>query len=62
MILQDLGHIPHQDHQLAGLNDAVYLSIPRKPAKLDKLHQLITIILRIEPPGLSLRQRRHTQL
>jgi hypothetical protein len=33
-ILQNLGHLPHQGSQLAGLGDAVHLNIMKKPLKL----------------------------
>jgi hypothetical protein len=56
-ILQDLGHIPYQGRQLAGLDDTVHLGIPKKPTKLDELHRLVLIIPGIEPPCLSLLQR-----
>jgi hypothetical protein len=38
MILQDLGHIPHQGSEPAGLNDAVCLKVLKKPPKLNELH------------------------
>jgi hypothetical protein len=53
-ILKDLGHVPHQGLQPAGLDDMVYLGVPKKPSNLNELHQLIAIILSIEPPGLYL--------
>jgi hypothetical protein len=58
-ILQDLGHIPHLGCQLAELDDAVNLGVSKNPSKLDKLHLLVVIILGVEPPGLSLHQRRY---
>jgi hypothetical protein len=60
-ILQDLGHGPHPGRQSAGLDKAVRLGILMKPLELDQLHQLITIVPRIEPLGLHIHQRHHTQ-
>jgi hypothetical protein len=62
MILQDLGHIPHQGSEPAGLNDAVCLKVLKKPPKLIELHQLIVIIPGVKPPGACLRQCRRAQL
>jgi hypothetical protein len=56
-ILQNLGNVPHQGSQPSALDGTIYLDVPKKPLKLDELHQLIMIILRVEPPGLRLCQR-----
>jgi hypothetical protein len=39
----------------------IYLNVPKKPLKLDKLHQHIMIIPWVEPLGLCLYQRRHAK-
>jgi hypothetical protein len=60
-ILQNLGHVPHQGSQPACLNGTICLDVPKKPPKLKKLHQLVMIILAVEPSGMCLRQCRHTK-
>jgi hypothetical protein len=40
----------------------VYLDVLKRSPKLNELHQLITVVPRVDPPGLYLCQRRHAQL
>jgi hypothetical protein len=54
--LQNLGHVPHQGSQPAGLDGMIRHDILKKPPKLNELHQLIMIIPGVEPPGLRLHQ------
>jgi hypothetical protein len=46
---------------MAGLDGMICLDIPKKPPKLNKLHQLIMVILGVEPLGQRLCQRRCTK-
>jgi hypothetical protein len=55
-IHQNLGHVPHQDHQPPGLGDAVHLGALKEPPELNELHQLLTVVLRVESLGLHLHQ------
>jgi hypothetical protein len=60
--MQNLGHLPHQGGQPTGHGDMVCLDVLKKPPKLNELHQLITVVSGVDPPGLRFRQRRHVQL
>jgi hypothetical protein len=53
---QNLGHIPHQDHQPSGLGDVVCLRILKEPLEFYQLHQLVVIISGVKscsPPSSS---------
>jgi hypothetical protein len=62
LIHQDLRDAPHQDCQSPGLGDALYLGLLEVPPKLDELHQLFTVVKRVEALGLCLHQRWLTQV
>jgi hypothetical protein len=51
---KNLGHVAQQDCQSPDLSGAIRFDILKMPPKLDKLHQLIMVILGVEPPSLCL--------
>jgi hypothetical protein len=58
---QDFRDIPHQDRQPPGLGNALHFGLLKPPLELNKLHQLLTVILGVEAPGLRLHYCRLTQ-
>jgi hypothetical protein len=60
-IHQNHGDVPYQGRQSPGLSDVLHINILKEPPELDELHQLFTIVLGVESPGLRLHQHRLTE-